>query len=964
MRGRGLLAVVAVLVLALGLGVAAWLALDGGSAPSAGGAAAPAAPKRAPADRHVSGFVRDAMGRPVAGAEVRLLPSPQSLERCAQLLDGCPCAELAALASEWERSLAPLETTRTAADGSFFLATASAGQRLVAVTPSAAASGELRRDAETELELRPARRRVVDAAGAPVPGALVVALDPLRRVAALGRADARGELVLPPFDSVLVLAEGFVPRRRFEASGRPLLPDTPDLDGVDGEGGPDDESDDGDVSEGPSAKDWLEARQELELERAKFISGIARGADGRPIAGARLAVLSERAGRLRCADGVTGADGSWRLGPLPGGAWRLLAESADGARRATKRLELRDEETDAGLALEEPVAVDVRVVDEAAGKPVPGAVVQVRSFARGERGTTETLEEVMGLVDERGHFSASLTAGELSLKATHPDYSSPLGPFGVTRPGPAGGRVVELLVLARSIGVRGWVEDPSGAPIADADVRCTYSRVGRFGSESARTGADGAFFVECAAGRVEVLASATGFLPHERQVVAPAEGVRLTLSRGGGVRGRVVDHSGALVRDVSIELRREDDERRYTTTSEDGTFEVLGELDDGAWLAFAEQRGSRPAGERLGMRPWVAQAGSTRFEVRGGGVPFVEIRLDAARTISGQVVDASGRGVAGVGVLATAQYDPTASTGKVPRFLVAMTAMNDHLLGMQVEVTTDANGRFSLGGLGAVPYTLLARAPGLREDPRALAVIEPGTTDAVVRVVRDPVVRGVVCDETGAPLQAFRVESKKLTSADGTFAVTRPLAGDASILVEADGRVPVQVDVRLEWDEVRDLGEVRLRGGRSLEVTAVDAVTGHVEEPWFRIGEVPLAYDEKRHVLEGVPLGAFSLRVVPNGFVPQTVPVDASATTLTIRLERGATVEGHFAGPLVPGQGAWLLVGGEKLWAPVNDKGDFTIEHAPAGSGVVRVEGTGGRVLGDAPVTVPASGRVEVVVGS
>lgn len=965
MRGRRVLLVLALLVPASGLGVVAWLALDhGGAAPSAGDEWAPAPPKRAAAGRRVTGFVRDAAGKPVAGAEVRLVPSAQPFGRCPQLLDGCPCAELEELATGWERELAPLETTRTAADGSFVLGTARPGQRLVAVTSSAAASGKVRRDAETELTVRPAVRRVVNDAGAPIPGALAVALDPLRHVAAVARADARGELLLPAFDSVLVLAEGFVPRRRFEASGDVLLDDPQDDEAVDADRGPRDEPGaDGDTSEVPVEADWREATQEFALERGRFVSGVARGADGRPIAGARLAVVAERDALLRCADGVTGADGSWRLGPLPDGAWRLTAESADGARRAAKRLALRVDETDAGLALEEPVDVDVAVVDEADGKPVPGAVVHVRSFSRGERGSTETQEEVTGVVDERGHFAASVAAGELSLKAAHPDYSSPLGPFGVTRPGPAGGRVEELLVLARSIGVRGWVEDAAGTPIADADVRCTIARVGHFRSTGTRSRADGSFFAECAAGRVEVVASAKGFLGVERQVEAPAEGVRLRLSRGGGVRGRVVDRDGAPVEDVSIELRREDGERRYTTTSEDGKFEVLGELDEGAWVAFAEQRGSGPASRRAGLRPWVARSGSARFQVGGGAVPFVEIRLAAAGSISGQVVDASGRGVAGVGVLATAQHVPTTSTGKMPRFLVAMTAMNDHVLGMQVEATTDADGRFSLGGLGSVPYTLLARAPGLREDPRALAVVEPGTTDAVVRVVHDPVVRGVVRDEAGAPLQAFSVESRKLTSADGTFSVTRPLAGEASILVEADGRVPALVDVRLEWDEVRDIGEVRLRSGRSLEVTAVDAVTGHVEKPWFSIGEVPLTYDEKRHLLEGVPLGAFALIVRTTGFVPQTVPVDANATTVRITLERGATVAGRYTGPLREDLGAWLFIAEEKLWSPLGDTGEFSIEHAPAGSGVVRVQDRSGAVLSDAPVTVPVSGMIEVLVG-
>jgi protocatechuate 3,4-dioxygenase beta subunit len=138
----------------------------------------------------------------------------------------------------------------------------------------------------------------------------------------------------------------------------------------------------------------------------------------------------------------------------------------------------------------------------------------------------------------------------------------------------------------------------------------------------------------------------------------------------------------------------------------------------------------------------------------GAGTPWVELALVPELRVTGRVLDELGLPITGARVSAEGYFHALPSV-----------ASRDG-----AETTSDAEGRFELGGLRSdVGHSLLAEAPG-----RAAALLElasvPGTTDAGdLRLARETVLAGVVIDADGMPLGnvevVLRVEREELPGA-------------------------------------------------------------------------------------------------------------------------------------------------------------------------------------------------------
>jgi hypothetical protein len=194
---------------------------------------------------------------------------------------------------------------------------------------------------------------------------------------------------------------------------------------------------------------------ELRLAAGAHVSGTVRRPDGAPVSGAVV-----RAGRHQS---VSGADGRYRLGPLPAGAHTVEALAHTQQQHvppaSARQVTLAAGETKEGvdLRLEERNARIVGTVTSAKGEPLAGALVTVDRVVGGVvlPGQTEGTATTGG----DGAFElGGLPAGPVQVSATLPGYGAE------TVRASAGGAPV-LLRLSSGGTLSGHVQDEAGARV-------------------------------------------------------------------------------------------------------------------------------------------------------------------------------------------------------------------------------------------------------------------------------------------------------------------------------------------------------------------------------------------------------------------------------------------------------------------------------------------------------------------
>ncbi len=344
-------------------------------------------------------------------------------------------------------------------------------------------------------------------------------------------------------------------------------------------------------------------------------------------------------------------------------------------------------------------------------------------------------------------------------------------PPGATVPAPAD-ITLEFAGRSRAEGLRGFARQDEREP---------------------RVGADLGFELRALSpARKYTLAARTqGFVGHFELSfeVRPGERreVELTFRHGatlaGVVRGDGQPIAGA---EVGVEGRgRPWVERPHTQSGADGTF-VLAGVPEGKLTLAARKEG------------WRAAEG-LEFEVADGQrVEGIELVLAPGQRISGRVLWPDGTPAAKAQVSAWARRQ---------RWLEPL-----------AQVSSAADGAFVLGGLEAGPVEVFARSARANEGERGgatrvdaeatasgdwlalVAEVTPGTSDLVLRLQEPLPVRGIVVDDAGTPVRAFRVHAERaerpenapenveqaFESADGTFALALGLAGEWSFRAAAD----------------------------------------------------------------------------------------------------------------------------------------------------------------------------------
>ncbi len=290
------------------------------------------------------------------------------------------------------------------------------------------------------------------------------------------------------------------------------------------------------------------------------LHGFVTDEDGEAIAGAMVAARGERGIDPRRT--VTGADGSYRLGPLSADA--DVEVSAPGLGSAMRHIEI-DPGSRAPSTREESftlVQADDEIrgrVTDAGGLAIAGATVRVVSGASAARAVT----------DAGGRFLlAGVPSGRHRVRVEHPDYPP-------AEQEVATGAERELRLDAGGA-MEIEVRDRAGAAVAGAKLVAVGPDGGTHRATADRRGA--ARLGPLAPGTWAVQASARGFADGEIEVQIasgsrpgqiPATSVRIDLGRGATLAGVVRDNDGERVSGATVAVGNS-----RTSTDADGRFRL------------------------------------------------------------------------------------------------------------------------------------------------------------------------------------------------------------------------------------------------------------------------------------------------------------------------------------------------------------------------------------------------------
>lgn len=343
-----------------------------------------------------------------------------------------------------------------------------------------------------------------------------------------------------------------------------------------------------------------------------------------------------------------------------------------------------------------------------------------------------------GVTDETGELRVEgLPPGDALVELDRGDVNA----ADVVEILPGGEAVVEL-TLTRGFDVRGVVRNPSGTPVAGADVWASRWDVEE-GFVLTRTDAEGRFALRSLTSGY-IGARARGFAPSLCQSLLAGEGAALEvelvlMGPGGAVSGTVVDPAGRPVAKAWVAVGLDHPLGPVHMTPVGGARPLQGVL-SGPLEARTDAEGRyRIDGLAPGVRRMAVRAAG--FGAWRGEVEVVEQRT--------RIQDVELQpGVTLVGRLTLPDGAPARGSVEIEGELDALST----------GANADAEGRFRLEGLEA--GELDVRATGRRGLGRARTTLRgaPGETltwDACLSL--GGAIRGRVFDESGAPLARWRV---------------------------------------------------------------------------------------------------------------------------------------------------------------------------------------------------------------
>ena len=446
-----------------------------------------------------------------------------------------------------------------------------------------------------------------------------------------------------------------------------------------------------------------------------------------------------------------------------------------------------------------------RVYDADTGRGIPSVSVIAENRAAREFLTAQT--------DVTGRFAfTTLHEGQVKLSwSSAKGYPQPQDTDAKTIMVKAGGVVEVEFPLAKGLGVTGVVLDTAGKPIAGVHVNA--ETIGSAGRQFASCDEGGAFTLLGFAPGDEVTLRAFKNIDGETKLRSLECGpftvredglhsLEIVVHELGSISGKVVDPEGkpvnrAYVRAAPEKLQAASSSARSRmeageSSKEDGTFRIAG-LFPGTWqIGFID----------TGTQQVVTI--SPGEEVRGLTLVFTgetpePLPSPGALAISGKVSTLDGRPVPDVSVLARGESDET--------------------LWSHGDARVDDNGFFTIEGLVAGPYSLVAYHPEYNTAEQA--GVAAGTRGVFFQLTKHAHIEGrVVQSETGEPIADFAVGRMSATEIEriqletslvqellllskpqnmhdsgGAFVLDNTEAGDNYVVARAEGFAPAYVRV-------------------------------------------------------------------------------------------------------------------------------------------------------------------------
>ncbi len=661
---------------------------------------------------------------------------------------------------------------------------------------------------------------------------------------------------------------------------------------------------------------------ELVLGGGVRVRGTVRDAQGRPIADAEVAIWA--GGQRRGADWTTtrtGADGTYSLGPVAPGPYRMKAEAAHFLALASEEYAV-DGVTPVDFQLQRAEVVEGRVVD-AAGAPIAGALLRLRK-QEDLRGYIDedshpddpeaSTEEATS--DEEGAFVLGVSEpGTWYLRAVHRDFVSGVLRVAVPQQG-------LRVVLRAGTGVTGSLVDEAGTPVRAANIHLVPKEKDADGWRQKQTATDsqGRFTFQGVAEGVYTVGALVYARDGQRSAMSSVEvkgpetvHVQLQLPGGLEVSGVVVDTAGQPIADASVVGMPPPEEEAsealqaalergpaVAKSDKEGRF-TLRHLEPGAWRVSARHEHYVPARKD-------AARDESNVRVQAGAAD-VRLVLRRVETVRGHVAREDG--------------------SSVTRFEV------------NGRTVMDTEGAFTLAVHKPGPVKLSFSSRGLASTTRTVHVAEGEAADVgTVVMKKGREVRGRVTDAaTGAPIVGALVEVRDAPSSakgwkrplhvsergatksgnDGTFTLPHVDDGSRVLLVEHPGYLQARLPLESHQYEVA----VALDPGAIVRGTVRGVSEGpwlvHLSSPDGSINQFSPLRDGK-YELRAVAPGTYVLRVQPDMpeenppvFLPKyvevpasgvvTVDAEAQAAGATVRLRLAAAPSGEdIVALLVPGQ--------------------------------------------------------------
>ncbi len=609
--------------------------------------------------------------------------------------------------------------------------------------------------------------------------------------------------------------------------------------------------------------DWGEAADLgiLQLDRGATIAGIVKGADGRPIEGAKVLATPAKPNFMIMgsvvndfvtgrASATTNDSGAFRLGGLVRGKYQVVATAPGHAAAAKQGVETDGEPI--ALDLKPGARITGRVIAAHDGAPIPNARVR----ARETRGRTDaegrfTLDGVSPKGVE-GSLFVGMQGSALNLEGATPKTAVDVHAGAEGFIGSEGtidlasGKMEIEIALEKAPEIAGVVLDPDGQPAPGSLVRLTpaipeempfdFFDTGMIFFAAGVTDLEGKFKLASFKGADEngryrviadhVLYSRGASEAFPLQTKSEEKGktkkdepgeLQITLVRGGKVTGIVTDGTkpvpGATVRLAKAPKKDKGPVEQF------GMFLSMIGLPKGGDLAYTGREG-RFEYSRVTPGDYLVSAEVAGFTdspaqpvtIAPGDEREVTLSVDPGGEIAGTVADPASMALANARVRLF--RDVASKDGKgnneERQFLEAQKLFG----GSYKSVRTAEDGSFRFQGLQEGTYTVSAEYTGYVR--REVAGVAPGKVDE--RIVLEPAasLAGIVADMgNGLPITRFHVRvtrdgeggkeapgpfnpgDREYSDAEGRFARDDLEAGKHVVKVTAQGFAPASREVFL-----------------------------------------------------------------------------------------------------------------------------------------------------------------------